>query len=111
MITDRDWILVALGEQADPLGSGNRPATLRFDTATSRAMGFAGCNTYSAEFALSADSLSFQPPISTKMACSEGMELEITFLATLTAITTYQATDSSLTLLGLGAPLARFRPQ
>jgi len=74
-------------------------------------MGFAGCNTFSAGFDLSADSLRFQPAISTRMACSEGMELESSFFATLPTITTYEATDSSLTLHGPGGPLARFRPQ
>jgi heat shock protein HslJ len=108
-ITDRDWELVELVERMNPLWPGKRPATMRLDAATSRAMGFAGCNQYSAGYTLSADSLTFQPPVSTKMACAEGMDLEILFLTALPTITTYEATDSTLTLHAKFGPVARFR--
>ena len=108
-ITDRDWELVELGERTNPVGSGNRPVTLRLDAATSRAMGFGGCNQYSAAYALTADSLAFQPAVSTKMACADGMEVENTFFATLPAVTTYEATDTTLILQASGGPVARFR--
>ena len=108
-ITDRDWVLVALGERPSALGSENRPITLRLEAATARAAGFAGCNRYSAGFTLSADTLKFGPAISTKMACGEADELERSFLAILPAITTYQITDSTLTLQSPDGPLATFR--
>ena len=108
-ITDRDWRLVTLGERTDPRGTGGRPITLHLDAATSRAAGFAGCNRYNAGYVLTADSLKFTDPISTKMACTEGMDIESSFLGTLPAIVTYQASDSSLTLRGAAGPLARFR--
>jgi heat shock protein HslJ len=108
-ITDRDWQLVSLGERTDPKGSGGRPITLRLDAATSRAAGFAGCNRYSAGYVLTADSLKFTAPISTKMACADGMEVEGGFLAALPTVVTYQASDSSLSLHGPAGPLARFR--
>jgi heat shock protein HslJ len=68
-LDNREWVLVGLGEVAAPLGAGGRPATLRFDPATGRAAGFAGCNRYSAGYTLAGDSLTFGPAISTKMAC------------------------------------------
>lgn len=108
-ITERDWRLVSLGENTDPKGSGGQPITLRLDAATTRASGFAGCNRYSAGYVLTADSLKFTAPISTKMACADGMDVESSFLSALSTIATYQATDSTLTLSGPAGPLARFR--
>ena len=70
--------------------------------------GFAGCNRYSAPFRIDHDNLSFGPAISTKMACTEGMELERRFLIALPVITTFARTDSTLTLSGPSGPLAQF---
>jgi heat shock protein HslJ len=107
-ITDRDWVLVALGEQPLPAGRGNQPATLRLEASTSRAVGFAGCNRFGASYTLAGDSLRFEPAIATKMACVDGDELERGFLAALPVVATYEATDSALTLKGPSGPVARF---
>jgi len=106
-ITDRDWVLVALAEQASPPARG-KPATLRLEASTSRAAGFAGCNRFSASYTLAGDSLRFGPIMSTKMACVDGDELERSFLGALPVVATYEATDSALILKGPGGPLARF---
>jgi hypothetical protein len=74
-----------------------------------RPIGFGGCNRFSASYRLSGDSLSFGPVVSTKMACTDGDELERSFLATLPKVATYQVTDSALTLNDPGGVLARFR--
>ena len=108
-IENRDWELVALGERSDPRGAGGRSITLRLDSASGRAAGFAGCNRYSSAYTRSADTLSFQMTLATKMACPDGMEVEQAFLETLPAVRTFQATDSTLTLDGPNGPLARFR--
>jgi len=108
-IADRDWELAAIGERSNPRASGNRPATLRLDSSTSRAAGFAGCNRYNAGYVLHADSLSFTAPVSTRMACTDGMEVEAAFLGALTGVRTYEATDSTLVLEAQGASLMRFR--
>jgi heat shock protein HslJ len=108
-ITGCDWELVQLGDMMGPLGAGGRPITLRLDSTTSRAVGFAGCNQYGGPYALHGDSLTFGPPISTKMACAEGMEVETRYLGSLPTTRTYLATDSTLTLMGSDGALARFR--
>jgi len=105
-VTDREW---TLGESTAPLGAGGRPATLRLESATSRAVGFGGCNRFSASYRLSGDSLSFGPVASTRMACADGDALERSFLATMPAVATYQVTDSILTLSGPDGVLVRFR--
>ena len=107
-ITDREWSLVALGEQPSPPGRGNQPATLRLEASTSRAVGFAGCNRFSASYILAGDSLRFGPAMATKMACVDGDELERSFLGALPVVTTYEVTDSALILKGPGGRLARF---
>jgi heat shock protein HslJ len=107
-ITDRDWLLVELGGQSSPLGRGKQPATLRLESSSSRAVGFAGCNRFSASYTLAGDSLRFGLAIATKMACIDGDELERSFLGALPVVATYEATDSVLILKGPGGPLARF---
>ena len=108
-ITDREWSLVQLGENSSPMGNGGKPVTMSLASAEARASGNAGCNRYSGPYTLSGTGLTFGPAISTKMACSEGMAIETAFLGMLPNVTSYQATDSSLTLLGSTGPLARFR--
>ena len=107
-IEDRDWELVSLGERDHPLGAGGKPATLRFDAAARRAGGNAGCNRYSAAYVLAGDSLRFEAAMSTRMACTEGMELESAWLGAMSHVATWSATDSTLTLGGREGPLARF---
>ncbi len=108
-ITDREWALSGLGERTDPMGNGNRPPTLRLESATTRASGFAGCNRFSGPYTLSGDSLSFGPLISTKMACAQGNDVEVAYLAALAEVRSFTATDSVLTLRGSGAPVATLR--
>jgi len=106
-IENRDWDVVQVGEMQNPQGNGGRPATLRLDTEAQRAAGNSGCNRYSATYRLSADSLSFGPAISTRMACAQGMDLETAWLGALAKIVTWSATESTLTLNGADGPVAR----
>jgi heat shock protein HslJ len=107
--TDREWILAQLGDRASPLGNGGKPVTLTLTSAEHRASGNAGCNRYTGPYTLSGNQLSFGPAISTKMACAEGMDVETAYLSMLPNVTSYQATDSSLVLMGASGELARFR--
>ncbi|MGH7629537.1 MAG: META domain-containing protein [Gemmatimonadales bacterium] len=110
-ITDQDWILVALGERAAPLGADDRPLTLRLDSGASRAVGFAGCNRYSGNYTLTGDSLRFGPAISTKMSCGTSDAVERSYLAMLPLVVTHAVADDTLTLNGPDGALARFRRQ
>lgn len=110
-IVEREWALVTLGDSAAPLGSGSKPATIRFDSAAARASGFSGCNRYSAPYTIAGDSLHFGAAISTRMACAEGLELERAYLAIISQVTGYQATDSTLSLTGSAGTLASFEAQ
>ena len=108
-IVDREWALASLGDNLAPVGTGGNPVTLTLQSSDHRAFGNAGCNRYSGPYRLTGDQLTFGPAISTEMACEEGTDVENAFLAMLPAVTSYVATDSSLTLVGDGGSLARFR--
>jgi heat shock protein HslJ len=108
-LAGRDWILIELDGQAAPPGAEGQPATMRFDSTSRRASGFAGCNRYSAGYTLAGDSIGFGPAVSTKMACADGDELERGLLDALPRVTGYAVSDSLLLLVGAGATVARFR--
>jgi heat shock protein HslJ len=104
-----EWALVALRGQPAPMGAGNRPATLRFDTDSNRVSGFSGCNRAAGGFTLTGDSLTFSPLAMTRMMCTEGMELERSFADVIGATRTHRLTGDTLELLdGSGAVAARF---
>ncbi len=107
-LTGREWSLTKLGDRTDPLGAGGRRVTLNFDSAEMRAMGFAGCNRYAGPYTISGDSISFGPAISTKMACSEGMDVETNYLGALPQVVRFALSDSTLTLFAATTPLAVF---
>jgi heat shock protein HslJ len=56
-IADRDWELVALGQDTNTRGAGGRPVTLRLDAVGGRASGLAGCNRYGTGYTLDGDRL------------------------------------------------------
>ena len=107
-VTDRDWVVIALGVRSHPVGSDGRRITLRLDSATSRASGFAGCNQYTAPYRIAGDTLTFGAIAATRMACADGDEVEQSFLTALSAVRTYHASDGELTLDG--ATSIRFQP-
>lgn len=101
-----EWTLVELGGRAAPAGAGGRSATLTL--ADGRASGFAGCNQFGAGFVAADPALTFSAVISTRMACSAGMELERDYTAALEATRSYRLTSAGLELIGQGGVLARF---
>ena len=107
--SDGEWHLMELAGRPAPLGAGGRRATLVFDRDTARAGGFGGCNRYGASYVVTADSLRFTAPVSTKMACEDGMELERELHGVLEGTRRYRMREDDLRLLGeLGDELARF---
>ena len=108
-ITDRDWELTTLGGRAAPLGAGGRRATLRLDSGTGRAAGFAGCNQFGGSFKLEGSNLTFEPQGATRMACAEGMQLEQSYLGVLPSVVRFEMKDGVLTLHGKSGPVAQLR--
>ena len=107
-IADREWVLVALGDRTAPFGPQLKPPTLKLTPADFRATGFAGCNRYFATYSLSGNSLKFESPGATKMFCAASDSLERAFLGMLPEVTTYQVSDTVLTLTTKTGLVARF---
>ena len=108
-ITDRDWELVAIGDKPAPLGAGSKPVTLRLDAEQKRATGFGGCNRYSGSFEQKADQLTFGPMAATKMACTQGTQIEDAYLPALGTTQSWELADGVLLLKAAGVPILRFR--
>lgn len=94
------WTLVGLGGAPAPTGAGGRPATLIFYSGSERvAAGFAGCNRWTSTYTFAGrDSIAFTAPVSTKMACADGAQLEQRFLALIARASRIAQRDSSLIL-------------
>ena len=107
VITGREWLLVELEGRADPKGAGGRQVTLRFEEG--RAVGFAGCNQYGGSYTVRGDSITFGPAAATRMACSEGMDVEQAYLNALPRVVRFAIADSTLALFSSNGPLARFK--
>jgi len=103
---DRDWDLVVLAPDTRP--PAGRPVTMRFDSGSRRAAGWAGCNRYSAAYTRRGDGLTFGLAAATKMACPDGMAFESAFFGMLTQVTACEVTGSTLVLRGADGPLAHF---
>jgi heat shock protein HslJ len=104
------WTLVELNGRPAGMGAGGQPATVQI--AADRASGFAGCNRFSSTYEMSGATLRFTAPVSTRMACASGMELEVAYLNAIAATRSYRVSGGTLELLGDGgAVLARFNAQ
>ena len=104
----REWRLVELEGRTDPTGAEGREVTLRFEEGT-RVSGFSGCNRYTGSYTVRGDSITFGPAGVTRMACSQGMDTEQTYLSILPRVARFAIADSTLTLFSTDKPLARFR--
>lgn len=115
-VTDRlagtIWKLLSVADQPVPAGLS---ATLAFDAG--QASGSSGCNTFSGQYELTGpDSIRIGPLATTRKACPEpAMTFETTYLAALSAVTTWAVPadtpiGTQLTLSGQGSKLVFGKP-
>jgi putative lipoprotein len=102
-----EWTLVELDGAPAGVGAGEKPATLRLVADGHAANGFAGCNRLASTYTLSGDSLQFAPIITTKMACSSGMDLERRYVDALQGVRSHRLAGDTLVLLDATAPRLR----
>lgn len=107
-VTGTEWTLRELDGSPAAVGAGGRAPTLQFEADTARVAGFAGCNRWFGSYTLDGRALRFGGIGMTRMACTEGMELEQRFAAALAATRRYELSGAQLTLLGEAGPVARF---
>jgi len=106
-----EWRLVELNGQPAPRGAGGKPGTLTLVEGEGQASGFAGCNRFSGTVTTSAGQIQFGPLMLTKMACSEGMDLEAHYPSTLNGSSGFRVTPAGLELLSGSEVVARFTKQ
>ena len=103
-----DWQLIELNAKTASAGAGGRRVIVRFDADSARVGGFAGCNTFGGSYALAGDSLRFGSLAVTRMACTQGMQLESELLQALQSTRRYELTSTQLKLFGPSGAMARF---
>ena len=107
-VAGTEWSLLELSGRPVPGGAGGQRPTIRFAAVAGRADGFTGCNQFHVTYLVAHDSLRFEPPALTRMACTAGTDLERSFLAALRATEHFRIADGDLLLVGASGPVARF---
>ena len=105
-LLSRDWRLVGLASSAAPAATG--PGASRRLDPHQRATGFTGCNRFSASYQIEGDSIRFDGFRTTRRACTQGLEIETTFLRALEDARSYRVRGGELQLLADDRVLARF---
>jgi heat shock protein HslJ len=95
-LVDTVWVLQSLGAPDSPTSVESGTIVTAIFTTDGILSGLAGCNNYSAGYTIKDDLLEIQQPISTMMACTQGMEQEATYLAALAAAESYKISGSRL---------------
>lgn len=95
------WVLSAVDPSGHPAADWAASGiTAQFDVWGGRLSGFAGCNSYSAEFTVAGDRIEISPPASTRKACPSelAMALEREYLERLGRADAFVISDDSLEL-------------
>lgn len=105
---DTNWNLVAINQRPIDTLESKRPH-IQFSKKEMKATGNNGCNSVFASIDTIEDRLSFGPVGSTRMACQEGMEIEMAFLGMLQASKKYRIDGYSLLIMdGNGQVVGKF---
>jgi heat shock protein HslJ len=103
-----EWSVVQLNGQSPGITAGAAAPTLLLAQEDARAGGFAGCNRFTATYALTSDRLRFSPIATTRMFCNEGMDLEQRYVTALEATRAYRLVGPRLELVADAGVVARF---
>ncbi len=95
-LVDTIWVLLSSGDPANPTSVESGTIITALFTEDGRVSGSSGCNNFSAGYTAENGKIEIKQPISTLMACSQGMEQEAAFTAALMAAETYQIIGSRL---------------
>ena len=97
-----NWVLLTYGnpEQPTKVEPGTSITALFYDDGS--LTGAAGCNTYAAGFTAQDGSMTITAPVSTRMACTAGMEQEAAYLDSLSKAESYTITGPMLEISANG---------
>ena len=93
------WVLQSYGDpkKPTPVEAGTSIDAL-FSPAKSLS-GFSGCNTYTARYAITGNTMKLDQPKSTYLSCPQGMQQEGVYLSALVSVISYKITGSSLEIV------------
>lgn len=103
-----EWILQSIEGATANVHFKDKIPTMNFNAETGRIAGNSGCNTYSAAFEFKGAQIEIKPMITTRMACSDGMEGEAKFTQLLTGLSDIELENGLLTLKRDGRHVASF---
>lgn len=101
-LASRSWILQSYGPaSASQNVLLNTSVTLEVDESGNKAGGSGGCNSYGGDLTVRGNSFVLKNIVSTLMACSEPgvAEQETSYFDLLQRVTTFEKTDTTLTLI------------
>jgi copper homeostasis protein (lipoprotein) len=103
-----EWKLILLGDAPVAVADPSRRPSLTLNE-DGRVSGFDGCNRMAGRYEVEGRSIGFSQMASTKMACIDGMELELAFAGALDRARRFNVVGTHLDLFGAdGELLARF---
>ncbi len=96
-LTDTIWVMESFGDVNNPTPAEKGIAVTAIFSPEGILNGSGGCNVYSAGYTVEGNAtMQIQPPVSTLMACPQGMDQEVNYLAALGAAESYQITGVRL---------------
>ena len=103
------WRLTRLEGKPIILAEQQREPSLVFQSGQKRLTGFAGCNRLTGGYEINGDQLGFRGVVSTRMACTQGMDTETAFLQALGKVRGWKIAGQHLELYDeSGNQVARF---
>lgn len=106
---DTTWNLVEINQKTIDIVKAAKTPCIQFSKKEMKATGNNGCNSFFANFNTVEDRLSFGPVGSTRMACKNWMENEMTFLAMLQTAKRYTINGYTLLIMdGNGLEIGEF---
>ena len=79
LLTEGKWRLMEMNGERIQVADTSKIPTLAFDVPNKKIQGRGGCNNYSGAFTIKANLIEIGPIVSTKMACTDMMEIETAF--------------------------------
>jgi heat shock protein HslJ len=95
-LVDTVWVLESMGAPDNPTAIQSGTIITAIFSSEGTLSGTSSCNNYSAGYTAEDGQLEIQQPISTMMACTQGMEQEAAYLEALIGAETYQITGARL---------------
>lgn len=106
-LENTNWILTEFDGKPYNQNDATKPVSLKLQSEENRIVGFGGCNSFSGSYTVDGNTIQFTL-MSTKMFCSETMQVEDFLFKTLTKVE-YSVDGDFLTLKNIEGQSVRFK--